>query len=760
MKRETILLTGLTLLLIAALVTGNRLWRQTGTTGPDYSQVPATWIGRAACAGCHATADSLWTGSDHDLSMQEITAETITADFDNATFNHLGSQTVFSHHGDQYQVRTEGPDGQPANYQVAYVFGHDPLEQFLIPFPDGRLQALDIAWDSRPADQGGRRWFSLHPDQAVPANDLFHWTALLHNWNFMCAECHSTNLQRRYDPSTNQYRTTWSEIDVSCEACHGPGSRHALWERSAAKGLRPLDPAGTHGLLTNLGSPRPVQWVFEPGQAIATRRGPDISHAEVEACARCHSRRAALTRKYRYDRSFADQFRLSLLDENLYFADGQNQDEVFVYGSFLQSKMYAAGVTCSDCHDPHTAATLGRGNQVCAKCHAAAVYDTPRHHFHQKGKGGDSCLDCHQQARLVMGVDSRRDHGFRVPRPDLSLELNTPNACTDCHQDQTAQWAQDAIVHWYGDQRRQGPHFATAIQAGRMGSPGALEQLRALIIDTRQPAIARATALTLVDRFTDIVELPELGTALQDPDPLVRRAALSSLQFSAPGPPQALAIPLLEDPVLDVRLTAARLVADTPRGPAGRPTVESARADSLWQHYLLENLDRPESYLELATWRESRGEDQEAAAAYQSALALEPRFEAAWLNYADFLRRKANPQQAEAILRQGIANLDQPADLHLALGLLLISQGQRGSALNQLATAAKLNPDDAHLAWVYALALHDDSQNEQALEVLEKALQSHPWDRPCLQALVDISRELKQFQRGLAPAQRLLQLGP
>jgi len=756
-------------LITGILLIGNNHWGRhvepepvgDRSAGPDYSRVPATWTGREACFECHAEADSVWTGSDHDLAMQVPGPATITADFDNANFTHFGVTSTFYRRDEKYMVRTDGPDGVLTDFEVAYVFGYFPLEQFLIRFPDGRLQALNVCWDTNPAEDGGQRWFHLYPDDETPADDLFHWTGMLQNWNYMCAECHSTNLRRNYNAEHDTYATTWSELNVSCEACHGPGSRHITWERAFAQGLRPRDEAGTRGLVVDLKSPDQGMWIFEPDKPTAVRSEPLASRIEVESCARCHARRAQLTPDYEYGRSFFDHYHLILLDEHLYAADGQNQDEVYVYGSFRQSKMYAAGVTCSDCHDYHSTGTLGDGNQVCAKCHRADVYDTQKHHFHQMGKGGDSCLDCHQQGRKVMVVDARRDHSFRIPRPDLSLELGTPNACSDCHDDKPVQWSQDAVVEWYGVERLQGPHYAIALHAGRTGAPQALARLRFLAGAEDQPEIAKATALSLIPRYASASEVPEVVRALGHADPLIRGAAVRALTSSPPERQLTLALPLVQDDVRDVRVAAARIVSGLPletADPARNPAV--AHAHEVWREHLTNNLERPENRLELAALNIVLGQNDLAEIEFRTALALAPRFNPAYVNYADFLRRRNRGPEALAVLQTGVTMATEPAGAHHALGLLLITMNDKEGALAHLATAVTQQPGSARFSYVYAVALSDAGQAEQGLAVLEDSLTRSPWDRDTLFALALYGLQQGQGHRALAPARSLVKLEP
>ena len=142
-------------------------------------------------------------------------------------------------------------------YRIDYTFGVYPLQQYLVAFPGGRFQALPLAWDARPKDQGGQRWFHLYPDEKIAHDDELHWTGINQNWNWMCADCHSTNLVRGYDLKTDSYHTTWSALNVSCEACHGPGSGHVAWAKAGADAA---DPA--RGLTVLLHDRGEGQWQF------------------------------------------------------------------------------------------------------------------------------------------------------------------------------------------------------------------------------------------------------------------------------------------------------------------------------------------------------------------------------------------------------------------------------------------------------------------------------------------------------------------
>ena len=354
-------------------------------------------------------------------------------DFAGATFAKDGVTSRFYREGDGFFVETDGPDGAMHDYRIDYTFGVYPLQQYLVAFPGGRFQALPLAWDARPKDQGGQRWFHLYPDEKIAHDDELHWTGINQNWNWMCADCHSTNLVRGYDLKTDSYHTTFSALNVSCEACHGPGSDHVAWAKSGADAA---DPA--RGLTVLLHDRGEGQWQFPDGERIAKRMTPLATHTETEVCAPCHARRSPLGDGHAIGKPLLDGYRPSLLDPSLYHADGQIDGEVFIHGSFLQSRMYAAGVTCSDCHEPHSLQLRAEGNAVCGQCHLPGAFDVAEHHHHTPGQPGSQCVDCHMPAKTYMVVDPRHDHGFKVPRPDLAARTGAPDACTGCHEGKDA----------------------------------------------------------------------------------------------------------------------------------------------------------------------------------------------------------------------------------------------------------------------------------------------------------------------------------
>ena len=505
----------------------------TPETEQSISPEKPQYVGSAACANCHQPQHEAWQASHHQLAMTEPTDASVVADFDGTAFE----RTTFQKVEDRWVVHTDAADGQLSDFDVRYTFGIEPLQQYLLELPGNRLQALNIAWDTV-----GENWFHLYPDESIDHDDVLHWTKSSHNWNYMCADCHSTDVTKGYDAVERTYATEFAEISVGCEACHGPGSLHV---------------ALTEVGLTEIGS-------------IGSGMVPLATQAEqINSCARCHSRRSQLKEGFTADDAYLDYYLPSLLDESLYHPDGQILDEVYVYGSFLQSKMHAQGVTCSNCHDAHSAKLLIEGNGLCTQCHNAtgrpdfptlkpADYDSEAHLLHADGEAG--CVSCHMPERTYMGVDPRRDHSFRIPRPDLADAIGVPNACNACHDDETPQWAADVIAERFGAVR---PHsYGPVFAAARNGEPSVEAALAAEGVDAEQPAIVRATAMSLMATYELGVTGFALEAGLRDPSPLVRIGALRGAARWDAERRWRVSSHLLRDPYLAVRIEAARALMD------------------------------------------------------------------------------------------------------------------------------------------------------------------------------------------------------
>jgi Flp pilus assembly protein TadD len=758
-RRRVLLLVALALVAAAAAVI---LWLPPPGQGTTTGPVPLAYVGVRSCEECHAEETRRWRGSHHDLAMQEVGARTVLGDFDDARLTYEGVTTRFYRKSGRPFVRTDGPDGRLADYEIAYVFGLTPLQQYLVGLPGGRYQALSVAWDSRPKEQGGQRWFHLYPGEHVDHRDVLHWTKPSQNWNTQCAECHSTNLRKGYDLAEERFRTTFSEIDVSCEACHGPGSRHAEWaERAKARGQ---EPKGEPGLIVRFTERRSREWEMDVERGIARPTKFLETRFEVETCARCHARRGLLTEEYRPGKLLADTHRPALLEDGLYYADGQMRDEVYNWGSFLQSRMYAKGVTCSDCHDAHDQKVKVGRDDVCSSCHQPERFATRKHHFHREGGKGASCVACHMRTETYMVVDPRHDHSLRAPRPDLTVALgreNAPNACNDCHHDRSPQWAAQAVRRWYPGGQQEKPHWASALYAGRSFRPAAEEALLEVIRDAKAPGIVRGTAVSLLPAYLGPGSLPALEKAATDADPLVRLGVATTLEALPPRERVRIGVHLLWDPVRAVRVEAVTAFADVP--DAELATEARAAFDRSLDDFFLaqrSNAERPEAHVNLGIVNVKRGRLEEARRNYDTALRLAPWFLPAHVNLADLLRLQGRDEEGERVLRQALKIDPGSASVHHALGLLLVREKRGAEALAELEQAAHLAPRTPDFAYTYAIGLHSAGRPEEALAVLRAAQRRSPGARGLLVALVTIHRERGSLREAQAWARKLVEAAP
>jgi tetratricopeptide (TPR) repeat protein len=718
----------------------------------------ARYVGSEACASCHAEQHARWQTSQHAAAMLPASAQSVRGDFSGTRFAYGGVTAVFSMRDGRYFVRTDGPDGKLGDFEVKYTFGVEPLQQYLIELPGGRLQALGVAWDTRPKEADGQRWFHLYPDRKLKAGDALHWTGIDQNWNYQCADCHSTDLRKNYDARAHTFATAWAEVNVGCEGCHGPGSNHVAWGRMEGD-MKRLGP--TRGLTAALDERIGVTWSIDAASGNAARSKSRTSNREIEVCARCHSRRGQFSDEHFAGQPLHDAFRPALLTPGLYHPDGQQRDEVFNYASFLQSRMHAHGVTCSDCHDPHTQKLRAPGNAVCGQCHAPAKFDVPAHHHHPQGSRGAECAACHMPTTTYMVVDPRHDHSMRIPRPDRTVSMGVPNACGSCHRENTAQWAAEAVRKWFPQPRPGFQTFAEAFHAGDRGAPGAQRALLDVIADRGQSGIARASALARLPRFLSAATLPAAVDALNDPDPNVRMAAVQAIGAADPETRLRHLPRMLGDPLRVVRMDAARALAGEPEQrlvPADRAAFEQAVAEYVAAQRF--NADRPEAQAALGTLFLARGEWEDAIASFRAALKLDPTFGEAAVNLADLYRMRGLDAEGEAVLRQTLNAAPQSAPAQHALGLALIRQKRVPEAVAALGAAAKRDPDHARFAYVYGVALHDTGKPAEAMKVLAAALARHPYDRDILLALGSYEREAGRMDAARSRAKLLRELEP
>jgi tetratricopeptide (TPR) repeat protein len=670
-------LIGLVALAVIILLVPIYVLRRGGEAPPPLVKAPPTFVGRGECKSCHEPEFNSWLNSDHDKAMDVAADSTVLGDFDDAVFTSKGTTSRFFRRDGKFFVHTVGPGGKMADFEITHTFGHEPLQQYLVPFEGGRFQCLTIAWD---VDEG--RWFDLYAHADIPQDDWLSWTGGGQNWNGMCAECHSTNLEKGYDPGTKTFNTTWFEIDVSCEACHGPGSHHVEWAK-----IQPMA--------------RPV--VADFGLAVPTR---DLGTVEfVNLCAPCHARRVILGDYDHTQTHLLEKLVPSTLDQGLYHADGQILDEVYVYGSFVQSKMFANDVSCRDCHDSHSLKLKFEGNDLCLQCHLGETYDSYDHHFHKKiheGKPSDGalCVKCHMPEQAYMVIDERADHSLRVPRPDLAEITGSPNACNtaDCHGDKSVAWSVEHYEKWYGLARK--PHFGTTLAAGRTGSPEARDDLIRLAGDMLYPAMVRATALSLLPNYPSEESTAAFARALADEDALVRYTAVNNVSAGSGEELLDLLTPLLFDPIRSVRIMAASRIADAPAAML-KPYQQEALAGALveYEEAMAYSLDFSFGGFNLGNLYARLGEADKAEQFFIAAIEIDDLFVPARANYAILLNSLGRNEEAEVQLRAALAAEPAMYDLAYSLGLLLGEMGKYEEAEKYLAIAVEGMPGHPRAAY-------------------------------------------------------------
>lgn len=719
-------------------------WNWWRTIPADVAANP-TYVGRQTCARCHVSEHKAWSGSDHDRAMALATEESVLGDFQDASFEYQGVVTRFFRRGEKFLVNTEGPDGQHHDYEVKYTFGARPLQQYMVEFPDGRVQVLREAWDVR-----NRRWFYVVPpdvpNERIPPGDPLHWTGIGQNWNSTCADCHSTNVHKNYEVATNTYHTTWEEINVSCEECHGPGSVHV----ELAQRLSPF-------------------WDRQLGFGL-TRLQDKNTDTQLEMCAKCHARRYQVHEEFRPGRPFLDHYVPVTLAEGLYQADGQIWDEVYEYDSFLQSKMYANRVKCTDCHEPHSLKLRFQGNALCTQCHEAhdpAKYDTPAHHHHEVGTPGAQCIQCHMPTRTYMVIDERRDHSFRVPRPDLSALLGTTNACNNCHTkpQETHEWAANAIRTWYGENspNRQLPHWAPAIQAGRTAQPEGEKRLLELLGRITTPILVRATAIELLANYPSAASARARQEALDAREPLLRLSAIRSLPQDDPDRIVAALAKLIEDPSRAVRIEAALRLAYLPLDQLTdrqRQVFEQTMQE--YRRSVELALDHAAGHLSLASLDRHHGRIDQAMEHLTTAIKLEPYLTGARGELASIMEEQgANPAEIrklrleEADLLERDAKLaPDHAEIFHRLGLLRYLLGDPEPADAALRRACELAPRNYDFRMALALlqlkryeTTGDDKRLEAAAHSIKRLTELNRADPRAKEIFLDLMRIRQQKEQ-------------
>ena len=687
----------------------------------------ATFVGSASCIECHQEEYDLWQNSHHDQAMKIADSTTILADFNNTTFTYKGVKSSFFRKGTDYYVNTQGEDGTYTDYKIIYTFGYTPLQQYIVQFPNGEYNCLLTAWDTLE-----EKWFHLQPDLDIKHDEWINWTGGSQRWNTMCADCHSTNLQKNYDETKGVFNTTFSEINVACEACHGPSSTHVSYfkeqEENEANGVLPPE--------MYMGSSVPPKEL-------------------VDKCARCHSRRTNLTPYFDYTGDFMDHYFPRMLEDPLYELDGQIRDEVYVYTSFIQSKMYGLGVSCKDCHDVHSLKLKKEGNDLCLTCHVPDKYNSPEHHYHKMNTEASLCINCHMDGKLYMVNDYRRDHSFRIPRPDQSAKYNTPNACNKCHTDKSAEWASEFIVDKYGPERAD--HFSDHLLKGYFDDP---QEFKKVFSDKRYPEIARATAIGLyVNTPISYEEMLDLTRYLNDSSIFVRNQTVRALEEIRQPELSSYITPMLKDSVRAVRISAAHYFNVVGKSEAEQ-LEEFKTANKEYITELEVNSDLPAGLHQLGVYYQSIGDINKALEYYEKAVKEDNYFNMSRMNLALIYYQQGLVDKSEGIYQKIIEQEPDYSYTYYMLGLLYYETNRKDKALEYLETACNKEPPNESAFYNYALMLQQLNKNNEALTVLKKALNSFSNNERLLYVKLLSEINLNRLNDAINTCRILLQISP
>jgi predicted CXXCH cytochrome family protein len=722
-------------LVVAFIVLGTSLVQQCKPKEPaaPLNIAVNSYVGDGKCKSCHIQEYKAWSGSGHFKAMMKANDSTVEGDFSGKTLVADGVTSRFFKKDGKYFINTQGENGANQDFEIKYTFGYYPLQQYLVEFPKGRIQATRASWDVK-----NKKWFHQYSGQHLPPHDWLHWTGNAQNWNTMCARCHSTNLQKNYDGETDSYHTEYSSINVSCETCHGPGKLHIEY----IQGDDYKNGRKTAGSFLDLGK--------KSGQL-----------AEINSCTPCHARVTEISPHHVHSTELMDNYIPEIPTTEHYFADGQANDEDFNYASFAQSKMFRQGVKCSNCHEPHTAKMLFPGNQLCLQCHKK-TYDNPAHTFHPVGSAGAECRNCHMPGKFYMGNDFRYDHTFRVPRPDLSVKFGTPNACINCHKEKTNQWAAQAVLKWYGPVRKY--HFAEDLVPGSRQDENSEPHLIHLLKDTSVPDIVKGAAANYLGNIQSNSSLQALLYCLNLPDAGIRYRALKSLSGFPPDQWINAVAPMLQDSIRAIRITAADLFISLPSNQIPTTYYEAyIKAKTELDEYLMYQSDfaigkvmlgdyylkQNNYYTAIKFYQQGLKKDSalnyarmNLSVAYnlsqqnnlalqvlQEAVKIDPKSERGWFNLALLYNEMNNKEDAEKALGKAVELKSPNPRVYYNYGLLLQQAGKNKQAIMIYEQGLKIARDDEQLNYALALLYLQNRQDDKAREpatILKKYFPDKP----------------------------------
>ncbi len=715
----------------------------------QFSQSEATFVGSKTCTECHQKEYDDWMGSDHQLAMDTANANSVVGDFNNTTHTFKGFTSKFYKKGDKFYVYTKGPKGKAEEYEIVYTFGVRPLQQYVIAFDKGRFQLLPIAWDVQT-----KSWYhmgeTVYEDMEIKHDDWLYWTNNGQNWNGMCVECHTTNYHKGYNTVTHEFNSTYSEINVSCEACHGPASIHNEWA-AIDKNDRPE--IAHFGFLV---------------------KQKNLNTEEtLDQCAYCHARRSGLGNNKHEGNSYMDQFIPQLGKAPYFHLDGQILEEDYVFASFTQSKMHGNHVRCSDCHDIHGLKIKTQGNGTCWQCHDKNKYDTYEHHFHkgepmsglmstngiyEKGNG-TQCVDCHMAGAIFMGVDFRRDHSLRIPRPDLTRTIGTPNACTSCHKDQKPEWAEKHIKDWYKHEPTL--HYGTVFAAAEKSENGIDKQLVELIQNDSTANMVKAIAISYLPNYQGEQNSKIIENEFNNNNPLIRFTAVRNYFHSNQEYYINKIKIFLLDSIKSIRTEAAQKILGIPNANIGKD-YEKPYNDALSEYiaYLNHSADFAGSRHNSGNLYQNLKQYERAAKEYKEAIRIDKFFIPAYINLAILYSQIKQIDEAEDVLFSLINTGESGFEGYYYLGLIKSEKNEFKDAIKYLLKAAEINPDMPRIYYNLGLLYQKSGEKAKAEKALKETLKISPDNLDYMYTLSYFYIQEKQFTKAETYAKQIIEKYP
>lgn len=693
------------------------------------------YVGTETCGSCHTKELNAFKLSDHYHAMDTLSKVTVKGNFNNSSFVYNGDTAFFYKRDSFYYVKTVDTAGLMKEFKIKYTFGWYPLQQYLVQLSKGRIQVLPFCWDAREKEKGGQRWFHLYNKERIAPDDELFWMGINQNWNYMCADCHTTDFKKNFSLTEDKFNSTWKESRVSCESCHGPGSGHISWAKTKNKSTL------YKGFSISLAA-KQVTWTYSASKGMLMPQTIIKHDTLIETCARCHARATRFTDRYKHGESFLQSHIPSTLDTINYYIDGQIKQEDYEYGSFLQSKMYAAGVTCTHCHDAHTMKIKSAGNKLCTSCHSENKYDVYEHSRHKTGGEGASCTGCHMPVTTYMVIDNRLDHSMRIPRPDQSLLTKAPNACNKCHKDKSVQWAAQQFQGMYGKKIISQKNYASLMYDISRYVKESSPSLQELLQSNQYPAIVKATALEQYGSFTQPEIFQIVLEELKNKDSYMRLNALKALRNYPPDNVQGHIEQLLYDKVITVRIEALNLAAPLYKRLSEEDAKQFTKVKNEYLSQQEQMSHRPEGFFNRALFWSTINENLQAEALYKESIKRFPKFVPSYTNLFELLRLKGNEAEVRKWIDTGLQRNPKSSYMHYALGLWFVRNKDNMNGMVELEQAVKLEPSNVQMAYGYAIGLFSTGKRRQAIDLLESFTGKYGNHAQVLEALASMYSDI------------------